>query len=171
MVRCSPNDLNVDRCLVIPDIQHRAGLVDEIRQRHPDLPAVFLADYCNHYGDGPYEMLQTSAGFATALKKDQDCFLMGNHRFAYLAYELSVMWGHCPGWRIPSQTKEAGLGSRIDFEIVRGDACRRAPDCQFPGSGRGHPLLASDWSTVEKVSRGSIAPVAIRISQKFREHK
>ena len=97
------NDFNANRCLVIPDIHHRNGLVAEIRQRHSELPVVFLGDYFDDFGDGPFDIRQTCARVAQALEDDRDCFLLGNHCFAYLAYDLGVLWGRCAGWTLAKQ--------------------------------------------------------------------
>ena len=38
-----------------------------------------------------------------AIENNQDTFLLGNHCFAYLSYELGVRWGYCSGWDLSKQ--------------------------------------------------------------------
>ncbi len=85
-------------CLVIPDIHHKIECVQKIRALHPDLPAVFLGDYFDDFEDTPSDMEKTCEWLAEAIGNEKDSFLVGNHCFAYLSYELGVTWGYCSGW-------------------------------------------------------------------------
>jgi len=38
-----------------------------------------------------------------AIESEQDTFLLGNHCFAYLSYELGIRWGFCSGWDVAKQ--------------------------------------------------------------------
>ncbi len=57
-----------------------------------------LGDYFDDFDDNPDDMRKTCKWLKTALEDPDDVFLMGNHCFAYLSYELGVRWGFCSGW-------------------------------------------------------------------------
>ncbi len=84
--------------LIIPDIHHKADVVERIRQRHPGVPAIFLGDYFDDFHDTPWDMETTCRWLKKAMEDERDTFLLGNHCFAYLAYELGARWGICSGW-------------------------------------------------------------------------
>ena len=87
-----------NHCLVIPDIHHKIERVQKIRAMHPGLPIVFLGDYFDDFEDTPWDMETTCEWLADAIRNEADSFLIGNHCFAYLSYELGVTWGYCSGW-------------------------------------------------------------------------
>jgi hypothetical protein len=90
-------------CLIIPDIHHKIDLVDRIRDNHPGVPAIFLGDYFDDFFDGPSQMEVTCRWLKRAIQSRDDTFLLGNHCFAYLSYELGVRWGYCSGWTVAKQ--------------------------------------------------------------------
>ena len=96
------NDQN-EACLIIPDIHHKVSLVDRIRDKHPDVPAIFLADYFDDFHDTTADMEVTCLWLKQAIERRHDTFLLGNHCFAYLSYELGVRWGYCGGWTAAKQ--------------------------------------------------------------------
>ena len=89
--------------LIIPDIHHKVGLVKSIRGVHPGTPAIFLGDYFDDFHDTVDDMRATCEWLKTALENPDDVFLLGNHCFAYLSYELGVRWGFCSGWTVAKQ--------------------------------------------------------------------
>jgi Calcineurin-like phosphoesterase len=84
--------------LIIPDIHHKVHLVQAIRKAHPKTPAIFLGDYFDDFYDNADAMRATCKWLKDALENADDTFLLGNHCFAYLSYELGVRWGFCSGW-------------------------------------------------------------------------
>jgi len=90
-------------CLIIPDIHHKVGMVERIRANHPGMPAIFLGDYFDDFYDTPAHMEVTCRWLKQAIGRGQDTFLLGNHCFAYLSYELGVRWGYCSGWDVGKQ--------------------------------------------------------------------
>jgi hypothetical protein len=95
----SMNDDNKAR-LIIPDIHHKVQLVERIRASHPGTPAIFLGDY---FDDTPAAMKTTCEWLKNAIENCADEFLLGNHCFAYVSYELGVRWGFCSGWEPAKQ--------------------------------------------------------------------
>ena len=93
-----PNIGNENPCLVIPDVHHKIEVVRTIRPFLPHLPSVFLGDYFDDFGDAPSDMERTCEWLTEEIQKEENSFLVGNHCFAYLSYELGVTWGHCAGW-------------------------------------------------------------------------
>jgi hypothetical protein len=89
--------------LVIPDIHHKTQVIDKIRAAHDGIPAIFLGDYFDDFGDTVADMRATCHWLRTALENTDDVFLLGNHCFAYLSYELGVRWGFCTGWTAAKQ--------------------------------------------------------------------
>jgi hypothetical protein len=89
--------------LIIPDIHHKVGMVERIRANHPGMPAIFLGDYFDDFYDTPAHMEVTCRWLKQAIGRGQDTFLLGNHCFAYLSYELGVRWGYCSGWDVGKQ--------------------------------------------------------------------
>jgi hypothetical protein len=89
--------------LVIPDIHHKVEAVNTIRRTHPGIPAIFLGDYFDDFHDTPAHMRATCQWLKAALEDPADQFLLGNHCFAYLSYELGVRWGFCSGWTLAKQ--------------------------------------------------------------------
>jgi hypothetical protein len=84
--------------LLIPDIHHKFGVVNNIRTAHPETPAIFLGDYFDDFDDSVEDMRTTCDWLKAAVENTDDVFLLGNHCFAYLSYELGVRWGFCSGW-------------------------------------------------------------------------
>jgi hypothetical protein len=89
--------------LIIPDIHHKTRVADNIRAAHPGIPAIFLGDYFDDFHDTVTDMRATCDWLRTAVEKTDDVFLMGNHCFAYLSYELGLRWGFCTGWTAAKQ--------------------------------------------------------------------
>ncbi|HEX4809390.1 MAG TPA: hypothetical protein VH325_10695 [Bryobacteraceae bacterium] len=89
--------------LIIPDVHHKVVAVDRIRRSHPGIPAIFLGDYFDDFYDTAADMEVTCRWLKQAIENDQDTFLLGNHCFAYLSYELGVRWGYCSGWDLSKQ--------------------------------------------------------------------
>jgi hypothetical protein len=89
--------------LIIPDIHQQVGLVDRIRDKHPSVPAIFLGDYFDDFYDTTAHMEVTCRWLKQAIGREHDTFLLGNHCFAYLSYELGVRWGYCSGWTVAKQ--------------------------------------------------------------------
>ena len=78
--------------LIIPDVHHKHQLVEKVRTNHLGTPAIFLGDY----------MKATCRWLKKVLENSDDEFLLGNHCFAYVSYELGLRWGFCTGWRAGS---------------------------------------------------------------------
>jgi hypothetical protein len=93
----------VQPTLIIPDIHHKIELAERVRANHPGLPAIYLGDYFDDFYDTPADMETTCQWLKRRLADEQDLFLIGNHCFAYLAYELGVRWGACSGWTLGKQ--------------------------------------------------------------------
>lgn len=89
--------------LIIPDVHHKAQIVNDLRSKHPGMPAIFLGDYFDDFHDSVYDMEKTCRWLKQAFENDDDEFILGNHCFAYLSYELGVRWGFCTGWRVDKQ--------------------------------------------------------------------
>lgn len=89
--------------LIIPDIHHKVELVESIRARHSGRPAIFLGDYFDDFGDTPEIMKRTCEWLKNAVRNHDDVFLLGNHCFAYVSYELGIRWGFCAGWEPAKQ--------------------------------------------------------------------
>ena len=119
-------DLPSQTHLIIPDIHHKIQIVEEIRQSHPGIPAIFLGDYFDDFYDTPDDMRATCRWLRNSLENTSDVFLIGNHCFAYLSYELGVRWGSCSGW---TPAKHG-----VFHEYFPGDLllrqCRWMVDCQ-----------------------------------------
>ncbi len=96
--RSSPTAKPGRKRLVIPDIHHKTQLVDSIRAAHRRISAIFLGDYFDDFDDSPEDMRKTCEWLEAAFENPDDVFLLGNHCFAYLSYELGVRWGFCAGW-------------------------------------------------------------------------
>jgi hypothetical protein len=86
--------------LIIPDIHHKIEQVKRIRANHPGTPAIFLGDYFDDFDDNTEDMKRTCQWLKNAIENQDDEFLLGNHCFAYLSYELGVRWGRCAGWTL-----------------------------------------------------------------------
>ena len=65
--------------------------------------AIFLGDYFDDFYDTPAHMEVTCRWLKQAIGRGQDTFLLENHCFAYLSYELGVRWGYCSGWDVGKQ--------------------------------------------------------------------
>jgi hypothetical protein len=89
--------------LIIPDMHHKVEVVERIRRNHPGLPAVFLGDYFDDFYDTAADMETTCRWLKNAIRGEKDTFLLGNHCFAYLAYEIGTRWGACSGWDLAKQ--------------------------------------------------------------------
>ena len=89
--------------LIIPDVHHKAQIVNDLRSNHPGMPAIFLGDYFDDFHDSVYDMEKTCRWLKQAFENDDDEFILGNHCFAYLSYELGLRWGFCTGWRVDKQ--------------------------------------------------------------------
>lgn len=89
--------------LVIPDVHQKAQIANDLRSKHPGMPAIFLGDYFDDFHDSVYDMEKTCRWLKQAFENDDDEFILGNHCFAYLSYELGVRWGFCTGWRVDKQ--------------------------------------------------------------------
>lgn len=89
--------------LIIPDIHHKIELAEGVRANHPGLPAIYLGDYFDDFYDTPADMATTCQWLQRRMAERRDTFLIGNHCFAYLAYELGVRWGACSGWTVAKQ--------------------------------------------------------------------
>jgi predicted MPP superfamily phosphohydrolase len=120
--------MNDQTRLIIPDIHHKTRVVNNIRAAHPGTPAIFLGDYFDDFDDTPENMSTTCEWLKTALKDPADVFLLGNHCFAYLSYEMGVRWGFCSGWTVAKQ--------QVFHEYFPGDALLR--HCQWA-------MRAQDW--------------------------
>ncbi len=46
---------------------------------------------------------ETCEWLQRALDNEEDQFLLGNHCFAYVSYEIDVIWGYCGGWNRAKQ--------------------------------------------------------------------
>jgi hypothetical protein len=90
-------------CLIIPDIHHKVELVERIRANHLGMPAIFPGDYFDDFDDTPEDMKATCEWLKNAVENRDDEFLLGNHCFAYISYELGVRWGFCSGWELGKQ--------------------------------------------------------------------
>jgi hypothetical protein len=88
--------------LIIPDIHHKTRVADNIRAAHPGIPAIFLGDYFDDFHDTVTDMRATCDWLRTAVEKTDDVFLMGNHCFAYLSYELGLRWASVPAGQRPN---------------------------------------------------------------------
>lgn len=100
--------------LIIPDIHHKVELAERIRGNHPGMPAIFLGDYFDDFDDTAADMEKTCKWLKSAVENRDDEFLLGNHCFAYLSYELGVRWGFCSGWTLGKQ--------RVFHQYFPGDA-------------------------------------------------
>jgi len=89
--------------IIIPDVHHKLQLVEAIRTKHSGTPAIFLGDYFDDFHDTVADMKATCRWLKEAFENSADEFLLGNHCFAYLSYELGVRWGFCTGWRADKQ--------------------------------------------------------------------
>lgn len=89
--------------LIVPDIHHKVEIVERIRQAHPGVQAVFLGDYFDDFNDTTDDMRTTCRWLRNSFQNAADVFLIGNHCFAYLSYELGVRWGFCSGWTAAKQ--------------------------------------------------------------------
>ena len=89
--------------LIIPDIHHKVELVERIRANYPGMPAIFLGDYFDDFDDTPADMKGTCEWLKSAVENCDDEFLLGNHCFGYVSYELGVRWGFCSGWEPAKQ--------------------------------------------------------------------
>jgi hypothetical protein len=84
--------------LIIPDIHHKVERVERIRAKHPHVPAIFLGDYFDDFFDTTADMEKTCQWLQCAIGNEADTFLLGNHCFAYITFEMGVRWGLCSGW-------------------------------------------------------------------------
>ncbi len=89
--------------LIIPDVHHKLQLVEKVRTNHLGTPAIFLGDYFDDFEDTVDDMKATCRWLKKVLENSDDEFLLGNHCFAYVSYELGLRWGFCTGWRADKQ--------------------------------------------------------------------
>ena len=138
--------------LIIPDVHHKTRLVDNIRAAHSGMPAIFIGDYFDDFHDTVYNMGATCKWLQTAFENPDDVFLLGNHCFAYLSYELGVRWGFCSGWTVAKQ--------QVFHEHFPGDALLRR--CRWMVQAQGwlisHAGLSNDlyrtfskWKTTDEI--------------------
>jgi hypothetical protein len=104
--------------LIIPDIHHKVELAERILDKHPRLPAIFLGDYFDDFHDTPADMETTCRWLQRKTAEKRHTFLLGNHCFAYISYELGVRWGYCSGWALAKQ--------QVFHEYFRGDTFLKA---------------------------------------------
>ena len=90
--------------LIIPDVHHKAQIVNDLRSKHPGMPAIFLGDYFDDFHDSVYDMEKTCRWLKQAFENDDDEFILGNHCFAYLSYELGVRWAFARDGELTSNT-------------------------------------------------------------------
>jgi hypothetical protein len=104
--------------LIIPDIHHKVELAERILAHHPGVPAIFMGDYFDDFHDSIADMETTCRWLQRKIREGRDTFLLGNHCFAYLSYELGVRWGYCSGWTIAKQ--------QVFHQFFPGDALLKA---------------------------------------------
>lgn len=90
-----------NKILLIGDLHnHVDGIEDLITSQDPAL-TIFLGDYFDNFGDGPFEMRKTALWLKESVQKPNRIHLLGNHDHPYLFpnNEKYRNWG----WSAPKQ--------------------------------------------------------------------
>ncbi|HEX4166200.1 MAG TPA: hypothetical protein VHZ55_12070 [Bryobacteraceae bacterium] len=58
--------------LIVPDIHHKVGLVDRIRDKHSGVAAIFLGDYFDDFYDTTAHMEVTCRWLKQAIQRESD---------------------------------------------------------------------------------------------------
>lgn len=88
--------------IVIPDIHNRIRWIEpglkKLKETYNYDKVIFLGDYFDNFGDGPYEATGTAAWLRESLQHPDRVHLIGNHDMPYIVPNNEAMW--CPGFTV-----------------------------------------------------------------------